>query len=377
MATQQVVPPASGSAQNIINGQDPAQKSAFLHGQIDPAQPLLYYDLEKEIAFVFLPNGLQLTNADQEKIIGRLTNKLVNTLPAEERKFFLLNPKPFLSLDSLVKAVFEADGITEADLKAQQERVQLLEEIFQMQDEAALKAKIKENDDKLDRQFFEILTTSIQAAQMEGGQAAAQALLGLRAFIGKHSSQGRQAIKEIDEEMGVIYVQTQEELLEKLKNAQNDEEFTSLVAAGHAFMDYGFFQTLTGQIDAAAKAGDQQTETRLKTLRAKILETKGHLEEQSRASMEKAVEFLKKVLQSDDPVSLLVKNADQVNDAFFAVLSANIQEARRQKREDVARGMEMIGNMALSMIQEAQGGGQTAPTPTGQPQPESDIEIAK
>lgn len=380
MATRQGVSQFGTSTQNIINGQDPAQKAAFFQGQVDPNQPLLYYDMEKEIAFVFLPNGLQLTTADQERIIGSLTNKLVNTLPNEQRKFYLLNPKPFLSLDSMVKAILEADGITEEDLQQQEARMRLLEEFFKTEDEAVLKAKIKENDEKLDRQFFELLTSAMQAAQVEGNQAGAQGLLGLRTFIARHSSQGKQAVKEIDEELGIVYVKTQDELLERLKQAQTDEELVSLVASGHAFLDYGFFQKLTGQIDAAIKAGDKEKEQTLTALRSKILEVKGRLEEQSQKVVQEAVEFLKQLLQSSDPVKVLEKNRKKINEAFFAVLSANIQEARQQKQEEAARAMEMLGNMAMSLIQaeaQAQSDAQPQPDETAPSKPESQIPTAK
>ena len=362
---------------NILNGQNPAEKSALIQGQIDPRQPIFYYDLEKELAFVFLPNGLQLTTTDQERIIGSLTNSLVNKLPAEQRKFYLLNPKPFLSMDSLIKAVLEADGITEAMLESQAQKIKLLESFLQIDNEADLKSKVQENDDKLDREFFEILTASMQSAQFEGNTALAQALFSLRAFIARYSTQGQQAVKEIDDELGMIYIETQEELLERLKAAKDNEEFEELVAAGYEFLDYGFFQKLTAQLDAAIKAGDKKKEAELKALRSKILEIKGQQEERSQAVLQKALDFLKKILQSSDPAKVLEKNVKSIDNAFFAVLSANIQEARRQKNEEAAKAMEMIGHMAMSLVQVQQG--RPAETETAQPNPapESEIEIAK
>ena len=110
---------------SIIDGQDPELKSALLQGRLNVAEcpqcgladilnsPLLYYDQEKELALVLAPNDLHLMGADQEKVIGNLTNTLINSLPAEERKFYLFNPKQFLTMDGLIKAVLEADGITE------------------------------------------------------------------------------------------------------------------------------------------------------------------------------------------------------------------------------------------------------------------------
>ncbi|MDX1521862.1 MAG: CpXC domain-containing protein [Anaerolineae bacterium] len=389
MATQQVAPVTcpncstrfNAPVQSIINGQDPTLKSAFLQGRLNIVQcpqcgmtsplglPILYYDLEKELAFVFLPNGLQITNAEQEKIIGELTNTLTNQLQPEQRKFYLLNPKPFLSLDSLVKEILKADGITEEMFEAQRSKVQLLEELLKIEDEEQLKAKIKENDDKLDRQFFEIVTATIQGAQMEGNEAGAQAIFGLRAFLAQHSSQGQQAVADIDAELGVLYIQSPEQLLEMLQNAANDEEFEQLIAAGHQYLDYQFFQTLTAQIDDAAKKGDNKKSMRLKDLRSKILETKGRLEEESRAAVEKSVALIREILEADDPQKAVKAKLDQMDHTFFAVLAANIDGARQHKQEELAKAMEMLGSMAMTMLQEKMGGGSQTKQPQASPSP--------
>nr|BAL58032.1 hypothetical conserved protein [uncultured Chloroflexota bacterium] len=375
MASQQVVPVTCANCnsrfnvrvQTIVDGQDPVQKSAFLQGRINLIQcpqcglvspvnvPILYYDLQKELAFVFAPNSLQIANADQEKLIGNLTNSLVNSLPPEQRKFYLLNPKQFLTMESMVKAILEADGITEEELKAQEARIKLIEEFLQIDDETRLKEKVKEHDAQLDRKFFEILTASIQAAQLEGNQAGVQALFALRTLLARWSSQGQQAVREIDAELGLVVVQNQADLLEKLQNAQTDEEFQSLVAVGHPLLDYGFFQQLTAQIDQATKEGNKEKAQQLKALRTRILETKDRYEQETRIALQQAATLLKKVLQSGDPAKALQENMDQLNEAFFAVLGANIEEARRQKQTQAAQTLEAIGNLAFSMLQERLG----------------------
>lgn len=371
MATQQVAPVRcpvcatqfTAPLENVIDGQNLTQKSAFLQGRVNMVQcpqckrvvplnvPLLYYDLAKELAYVFLPNGLQITAAEQTRIIGSLTNGLVNTLPAEQRKFYLLNPKPFLSMESLIKAILEADGVTPEKYEAQKAKIQLLETFLQTEDEATLKAKIKENDAHLDREFFEILTASMQAAQMEGDMAGAQTLFALRAFLAQESTQGSEVVAEIDQELGLVYLSGPDDLLEKLQNAETDEEFEGWVAAGHQLLDYQFFQKLTAQIDTASQVGNQQKAQVLKALRTKILDTKGRQEEASRVAFQKSAQLLKDVLQASDPSKTLADRLDEIDEPFFTILSANIQEARRQKQEQVAEVMEMLGNMAIALLQ--------------------------
>ncbi|HEX9923999.1 MAG TPA: CpXC domain-containing protein [Anaerolineae bacterium] len=364
--------------ENIIDGQDLALKSALLRGQLNVVQcpqcgfthalsvPVLYYDLEKEVAFVLVQGGLQITNAEQEKMIGDLTNKLVNSLPAEERKFYLLNPKQFLTLDSMVKAVLEADGITPEEIEAQQAKVKLLEEFLQVTDETALKKKVKEQEAELDRQFFEILTASIQEAQMVGNTTAVQTLLGLRTLIGRWSRPARTIINEIDAELGAMFIASQDELLKKLEEAEDDQTFEALIAAGYSLFDYGFFQKLTAQLDEAA-ANDTKRADQLRKLRTKILDAKDRHEEKLRAGMKKSADLLKKIFQSGQPDRVLAKNIDDIDETFFMILSANIEEAQRQKQTEAAQAMSVIGNMALQMLRERQaqeeGGAPTPVTP--------------
>lgn len=373
MATQQIVPVVCSNCRTqfnvpvvpIVDGQNPALKSAFLQGRFNAVQcpqcgfvnslniPMFYYDLEKELALVLSPNSLSLSGAEQDKIIGSLTNSLVNSLPAEQRKFYLLNPKLFLTFESIMKAILEADGITEEVLEAQKAKVKLLEEFLQVRDETTLQAKVKEHDAELDRDFFEILTASMQAAQMEGNRAGAQALYALRSVLAQLSSQGQQAVAEIDSSLGLVHITSREDLLEKLQNAPTEEEFEAFMAAGHPLLDYTFFQQLTAQIDGLTKAGNGKQAETLKNLRTKILDTKTRQEEESRAALQQSVALLRDILQSRDPQKVLADRLDQIDESFFAILSANIEEARRQNQNEAAQAMEMIGNMAMAMLQES------------------------
>lgn len=395
MATQQVAPVTcpscnfrfSAPVESIINGQDPAQKAALLQGRVNLVQcpqcgvttmlqtPVLYYDLEKELALVFAPNNLQLAGSDQEKVIGQLTNTLVNSLPTEQKKFYLFNPKQFLTLENMVKAILEGDGITEEMLESQKAKVKLIEEFLQISDKDKIKEEVKAHDEQLDKEFFEVLTVSIQSAQMAGDQEGVQALLGLRNLLARMSTKGKQAVAEIDAEMEAVFIQSQDELVEKLRTAENDEAFEQLIAAGHPMLDYTFFQKLTGQIDAAGKAKDKQKVAELTALRSKILDVKAEQEKVIEAAFKRSAELLKEIIESGQPEKVLAKKLDQIDQVFFMVVSANVEEARRQKREDVAQALTAIGNMAMSMVQQRQ---MQKVKQTAEPeQPETKIEIAR
>ncbi|MCB0197390.1 MAG: hypothetical protein KDJ65_35915 [Anaerolineae bacterium] len=399
MAVQQVTPVVCSNCQgqynapvnSIINGQDQAMKAAFLQGRINISQcphcgtanrpdvPILYYDLEKELALVLAPGGLTLDKTTQEKMIGNLTNSLINSLPTEQRKFYLFNPQQFLTLENMVKAVLKADGITEEMLDKQAARTKLIQEFMQAPDEDTLKDLVKTHDEELDYEFFEILTAYMQTANMEGDQNRAQAFYALRAVLARWSTKGKEAVAEIDQKIGLVVLENQEELLERLSQATTDEEIEGLVAAGHGLLDYTFFQKLTDKIDRVSKEGDAASATALRELRSKVLEIKAHHEEQSRIVLERAGNLLKEVLQSSRPDKVIDEKLDQIDEAFFFVLTANIEEARRQGHNETAQALEMIGNLTMAKLQgidlsqmEAE-----AEPPAEQPQEKPQIHISR
>ena len=101
--------------QRVVDvSRDPRLKVALLQGRLNVATcpqcgntgmlnaPFIYHDPEKELALCFVPTELGLMATDQQKLIGDLTNAVVNSLPPEKRKGYLLQPKIFLSLQGLL-----------------------------------------------------------------------------------------------------------------------------------------------------------------------------------------------------------------------------------------------------------------------------------
>jgi hypothetical protein len=370
MATSQVTPiqcPVCGAQfsapiESIIDvSRDPQLKAQFLQGNINVAQcpqcgtqapmtaPLLYHDPTNELALVLMPNELNLHHDDQQKIIGSLTNTLINSLPAEQRKAYLLTPKTYFTMQSLLNTVLEAEGITPEMIERQQDKARLINEFLQAKDEESLRNLVKEHDAELDYEFFQILTASAQAAQADGQSEMAQTLLGLRTLLAEFSSQGQNAVAEVDAALGLGETITREELLSRLKDAESDEELDALVAAGRPLLDYAFFQNLTGQIEAAP---DAESASQLKALRTRILDATAKQDEEAQARMQKASELLKTILQADDPQAAAREHLDEIDDAFFVVLSANIQHAEAENHEEAARALQQLANMIIGLLEE-------------------------
>ena len=370
MATRQIVPVQcpicnaqfTAPVESIIDvGRDPQLKAQFLQGNVNIAQcpqcgtqapmtaPLLYHDPAHELSLVLMPNELNLHHDDQQKIIGDLTNTLMNSLPPEQRKGYLLTPKTFFTTQSLVNTILEAEGITPEMMERQKEKARLINEFLQATDEESLRNLVKEHDAQLDYEFFQILTASAQAAQAEGQTEMAQALFGLRAMLANLSSQGQAAVAEVDAALGLGETITREELLDRLQAAESDEEFEALVATGRPLLDYAFFQNLTAQIEATS---DVEDASKLKTLRTRILDTTAKQDEETQARMQHAGELLKSLLQAEDPEAFAREHLDEIDDAFFVILSANIQHAEAENRTEVVEALQQLANMIIGLLEE-------------------------
>ena len=349
--------------QDIINGQDLIAKSAFLEERLNEAQcvqcqtnitptvPLLYYDLEKEIAFVLAPPESSLATSTQDETIRALTNVLINDLPATQRKPYLFTPKHFDSFESMVRAILESDGVTEEARQRQAEKVQLIESFLNIPDEATFQQKVKEHDPELDYEFFELFTGHIHAAQMAGDETRGQMLFVLREHLAESSTQGKQAIAQVDAQLSAAVAKRQEQLLEQLTEARNNQQRVSLIANNYTLLDFAFFQQFTAKIDQAAQAGDPVTANTLKALKTNILFLKTEYEKKAKAALEKGEELFKQIIQSDEPDQVIKKNLDHINESFFFVLGANIEKARQQGQEEPAQALEKIGQVAVALLQ--------------------------
>ncbi len=374
MTAQQVVPVAcpncgakfNAPVTNLINGQQTDSKIAFLQGRLNLIQcpqcksvnpltmPILYYDLEKELALAYVPSELNIAITQQEKIIGDLTNALMKQLQPEQKKFYLFNPKTFLTVESLVNAVLEADGITPEIRAIQEAKAKLLQEILQIENEDKLKEIVATRNAELDYAFFELLTNTMQAVYLQGNQQFFQVLVNLRTALARWSKDGRKMVREIDTKLGLVILEGPEDLLERLQNSNNEQYFWDLIQAGHGYLDYGFFQQLATKIDEATAAGDAEQATILKELRTKILNVKTEQEEAVQVSMQKSAELLKEIYRSGNPQETLAANIEQIDESFFVILSAHLEQAQQQKQEQAIQSLETIGYMAMKMLQEHQ-----------------------
>lgn len=312
------------------------------------SMPFLYHDPGKELLFCFMPTQAGLTGFDQQKVIGDLTNMLMSSLPLEKRKAYLFQPRIFLSLPNMIEEIMLADGVTREMWEAQKARAALIEEMLACQDDEQLKQVIERKDKQIDYEFLQTLTVSAEASKANGREELSSRLLELWNRVLEWSTVGRtagaaQAAGEQDR------ARVREELLQIMIACQSDEELEALVAAGRPVIDYSFYQDLTSRIEAARTEEETQ---HLARLRAKITEISDRQDEAAKASLQKAADLLKSILESNTPQEVISEHLAEIDQAFFAVLAANIQYAQAEGRADVVERLKQANDMIVRILRE-------------------------
>lgn len=355
----------AAQVQSIIDvGQDPEAKSKLLRGKINVATcpqcgnagmlnvPFVYHDPDKEMLLCFLPSELGLRGDDQHKLVGDLTNRLISSLPPEERKGYLLQPKIFLSLTGLIDEVVQADGVTKEMLEARKAKLSLIQRFLDATSDEVLRVLVRENDGQLDYEFFSLLTASIEIARAEGEEDRAKRLLGLRERLLEFSSLGKASRVEREVAEALQEGMTREEFLEKVIECESDAELRAMIALGRRMLDYQFFRSLTSRIEAREEEGKAEEAQRLRDLRSRILEIRDRLDAETQAMLQKKAALLREIFESEGLGEALREHVEEIDEVFFAVLSANIEQAEAGGEKEVARKLKRLETLAFQLLEE-------------------------
>ncbi len=347
---------AAGREQPLIQvvdvGREPALKAALLSGRLtNLAAPFIYHDPAKQLALILMPMELNLSEIEQQRVIGQLTQIVMRSLPEDAPRAYLLQPRLFFSLQSLIEAILEADGVTPEMLRAQQERVDLLRDLVRLLgDEASLRERARENDAKIDATFFEILTASLEANLASGRAQAAQQLSQLNKILLEETTYGRALAKRAAAIEAFRKSPSRETLLDQLIAVEDTETRQTLITLGRQLLDYAFFQLLTKRIDVADEAGKQQ----LIALRKEIQEIRDKIDAASRAFLESKLKLIEEIAASNNPIETARKHVDELDDALLSVLQANLQDAERAGDKEAVAALERVEQAVMQAIAERQ-----------------------
>ncbi|HBO33726.1 MAG TPA: hypothetical protein DD636_03155 [Anaerolineaceae bacterium] len=306
--------------------------------------PIVYHDPDKELLLTYFPPELQTPITEQERTIGPLIKKIMDDLPPEKRKAYLFKPQTMLTRQRLLETILEADGITPEMMKAQQEKLLLLQQLVNISPES-LPEQIAQYDEKIDEELFVLLSRLAQASAAAGDQQSVHALSNLQQALLQHSTIGKAAALEASEtraamaelqELSKVGI-TRENLLDLLvKNTDSEIRLTTIASMARGGLDYTFFQTLTDKIDQS----NGEEKNVLLALRDKLLTIVEAVDKAMKAQVEESQKLLQELLAADDIAAATEEALPRINQAFTDVLNAEVTKA--QQTDDTGKLTKLV-----------------------------------
>lgn len=339
--------------QKLLSGSANYYQCPTCHNQGVYPTPLIYHDPDKELLLTYFPPELNVPLPQQEQTFGPLIKKVVDDLKPEKRKGYIFNPQSMLTQQRLFERILEADGITPEMMKAQQEKLQLIQTFLQAKADV-LPEMVVQNDTKIDEEFFTLLAGLTQASAAQGDEQGVKALTSLQKVLLERSTLGRQAAAEAAATHDAMQELqdlskaglTREKLLDLLqKNASNETKLTAQATMARGALDYQFFQTLSERIDATSV--EQRAE--LTALREKLLTITEQVDAALKAQAEQAQALLDELLKSDKLEEAVQQALPHVNQAFGEVLNLAAKKAQESNDEETLKKISTI----VAIIQSA------------------------
>ncbi len=314
--------------------------------------PIVYHDPDKELLLTFFPPDLHTPINEQERILGPMIKKAMDDLPPEKRKSYLFRPQTMLTQQRLFETILEADGITPEMIKAQQEKLHLLQQLLGASAEG-LPEMIQQNDEKIDEEFFMLLSSLAQASAAAGDQESLAALNALQKALIEHSTLGKtatleaaetqEAVKELQElsKTGL----TREKLLDLLiKSSNSDIRLTTIATMVRSGLDYTFFQLLSDKIEASS--GEEKAH--LESLRQRLLTITQAVDEAMKTQLEEARKLVNELLAAEDVEKATQEALPRINQAVLEVINQEAKAAQAAKDEAKLRKLSQIINVIQS-----------------------------
>jgi len=308
--------------------------------------PIVYHDPEKELLLTFFPPDLNTPVNEQEKQIGPLIQRIMDNLPKEQRKAYLLQPKSMLTYQTLIEKILEADGITKEMLEDQQQRINLLERLLKTPADQRLDVINKEKD-IIDINFFSILSRIIESAMAQGDEESQKPLIELQKLLFENTETGETLFTQAKETEEVIKALqeagkdglTREKLLEVLINNNSETKVATIASLARAGIDYEFFKLLSEKID---KTQDKKQKDSLMKLRENLLEITEEIDKEVQAQFSQSKQTLEKILAAENIEETLAKQLPQINEIFVQVLQNELSSARKAGDLDRIQKLERI-----------------------------------
>lgn len=339
--------------------QDPEAKTRLLQGQINVAicprcgvagplnTPFLYHDSHKELLFVYTPSSTAMSNDQQQRFIGSMINTVMASLPTERRKGYLLQPRTFLSLETMLDEIIMADGVSRQELESQKRKAHLLNRLQGAISDDVIEIIAQENKEDLDYEFFLLLNNLIERVKTLGDESEATRLQELHHKLLQYS-----ASTVSQDETASVQITSPQEFIHYLLKTDDEQQQKSLIAAARSLLDYAFFQALTGMITESQQAGNHKEADQLLDLRSKILAWIDELDAEAEKIWEHKAKLIQEILQSPDWRAALEQHWQEIDSIFLTILSSNAQQFTKQGNAQTAAILQQLADLAMIVARE-------------------------
>jgi hypothetical protein len=332
--------------QRLLGGQSNHARCPYCGYQGRLATPVVYHDNEKELLLTFFPPELGLPVNEQERMIGPLIKQVMDRLPAERRKGYLLKPQANLTYESMIETILGKDGVTPEMIKSQQDRAQFIERLMQVTSKDVRSELIKQNTAIIDEQFFALFSRIAQSAMNSGQEQMARVLIDIQTQLLEETDYGRELKESVAElEAAQHELQdagqglTREKLLDFVLASKTDGRLRAYVSLARPGMDYVFFQTLSERIEASS--GDEKA--RLERIREKLLGYVADMDKQLEARYKQAQEFVEALLNEADIEQAVTANLDKFTQDAVEIAQQMLRAAaEKNEYERMGKLQKMI-----------------------------------
>ena len=324
-------------------GVDPMDKERLLRGaaniavcpscgyQSQIALPIVYHDPEKELLLTYFPPELNMPLPEQQKVLGPMITKVVNSLPPEKKKGYLFQPRTMLTYDTLFETILEADGITKEMLNEQKYKGELIRRLLQTAPDS-LAEVIRQEESHIDQSFFLMLNNTMDAAVQMRDKDSYEKLRALQDVLFKETAYGRELKVKADftqkaitdlQELGDKL--NRDTLLELVLNSPDDVYLQTLTGLARNGMDYEFFTKLSSRINSA----EGEEKEKFTKIRTQLLDLTQRIDKALAEEKEARRKLLEEILKQDDMESAVYQAVRAIDQSFTDVVNEELTAARK------------------------------------------------
>ncbi|MCB9137158.1 MAG: hypothetical protein H6642_02280 [Caldilineaceae bacterium] len=350
-------------------GENPELRGALLSNQINMAicpacgsggplnAPLMIHDPEHEFLGVFLPADNQSNEAQRQKIIGDLTQRLMQKLPSEARRGYMLQPKQYMDWQRFMEVFWGYEGVTPEMLRRQRDQTALIQRLLGLaNDPQALGIAVERDKALIDREFMSLFDRIFVMSRGQMDEEGAQAFQAVRTRLLDSTEAGAQVkarearlrslLAEIDETS--TRTDVLDLLLAVMANPEDEDLLPSLAVSVLPVLDYEFLLELSQRLDAT---DDEAERARLETLRELIAQMQETQRESQASGAQQAQALLQEILEQPDAVAAVAEYADYIDETFLALLGSQIQSAEEKGATAAVRRFTQIYEAAVGVLE--------------------------